>query len=151
MKERIERYFAKMGWNWSENGPVLKISVDGAEISWSMFIKADEEESFCSFSVLPTRVPEKKLDLVSKLTNVFNSELWFGNFELILNGAECGQLRFRTSSFVPKMMDENEIETIIEKNISFNMAAMNRYAPMFMKAIFGSSDDISEFYMTEDI
>lgn len=145
MKDKLKKYFTKMNWSYVENGPVLKLNVDGDTLSWGMFLKADEADSFCGFAVLPTRIPESRIELVSQLTNLVNSEIWYGNFELILSGAERGQLRFRTASFVPESLNEAAEEELIEKTLSLNMAAMNRYAPLFMKGIYGDSDDLSEF------
>lgn len=140
MKEKLKMYIEKMGWSYVENIDIIKIDVEGGSISWTMFIKTDQKDSFCCFSVLPARITQDKMQTISQLTNVYNSEIWFGNFELIMEGDSQGQLRLRTSSFVPDTADEKTSDLLIENTIAFNIAAMNRYSPLFLKALYSEDN-----------
>lgn len=141
MKELITAYLGKNNWKFIDSGAVLKLDVDGDELSWTTLLKVDESESFCCFSLLPTKISEEKFGVILKMMNEINAGIWFGGFELITEGSAAGQARFRTSAFVPKSADEQTSTEIIENTISFNEAAMNRFAAEIIKANYSDSED----------
>lgn len=145
MKEKIKAFFEKNNWKHIDNGPVLKLDVDGDGMTWSAFFKVDETENFCCFSVLPTRISEKRIPTVMRLLNHINTRIWFGNFELITEGPEAGQVRLRTSAFVPTGSNEDAVNGIIENVVTYSAAIMNLYGNDIVKANYSDSDDIELF------
>lgn len=145
MKEKIKAYFEKHNWKYIDNGLTLKLDVDGEGLTWSTFFKVDNTDNFCCFSVLPSRISEKRTVTVTRLINYINTRIWFGNFEIITSGAESGQVRFRAAAFVPKGSGEAEAEQIIENVIAYSSAVMNAYGKDIVRADFSDSDDIELF------
>ncbi len=145
MKERVKKYLQAKNWNFVEQDAVLKMDVEGESGSWVSFLKVDQKDSFVCFGVLPVRVPEEKLVLASELTNLINSEIWNGNFELILTGESKGQLRVRTAAIVPQEIEEEMAQAIIAATIGYNMVAMNQYLPLFLRALYGENVTLEEF------
>lgn len=145
MKEKIKAYFEKNNWKYLDNGSILKLDVDGDGLTWSVFLKVDNIDNFCCFSVLPSRISEKRLPIVTKLLNLINTRIWFGDFEIITNGAEAGQVRFKAGAFVPQSAGDAGSEEIIASVIAYSSAAMNTYGNNIIKANFSDSDDIGSF------
>lgn len=145
MKEKIKAYFEKNHWKYIDNGLILKLDVDGDGLTWSTFFKVDNIDNFCCFSVLPSRITEKRVPIVMRLINYINTRIWFGNFEIITEGAEAGQVRFKAGAFVPEGCGETEVNRIIEGVIAYCSTAMNAYGNNIIKANFSDSDDIKLF------
>lgn len=145
MKEKIKAYFEKNNWKYIDNGSVLKLDVDGDGITWYAFFKVDQADSFCCFSVLPARISGKRIPTVMRLLNFINTRIWFGDFEIITDGPEAGQVRLRTSAFVPSGCDEKSTTAIIENVIAYSGAVMNMYGNDIIKANYSDSDDIKLF------
>lgn len=145
VKEQLIAYLNKKHWTFLQKDDILKLDVSGNGFSWNSFFKVDQEASFCYFSVLPAVVPQERMELVSKLLHNINCRIWFGNFEIILEGSNAGQVRLRTSSFLPPDAGQDILEQLIDLTVNFNMAAMNFYGPILMKALYGDSEDPSDF------
>lgn len=145
MKEKITAYFDKHNWKYIDNGSVLKLDIDGDGLTWSTFFKVDNAESFCCFAVLPSRISGKRADIVTKLLNYINTRIWFGNFELIAEGAEAGQVRFKAGAFLPENCGGEPSDKIIESVLTYSAAAMNTYGRDIIKADLGEGDDIKLF------
>lgn len=148
MKEKIVAFFEKNNWKYIDNGSVLKLDVDGDGLTWYVFFKVDQAESFACFSVLPTRISEKRIPTVMKLLNFINTRIWFGGFEMITDGPELGQVRLRASAFVPSVCGEKAAEEIIENVVTYSGAVMNLYGGIITKANYSDSDDI-ELFLSE--
>lgn len=144
MKEIIKKWLEKKKWAYMENESVLKLDVTGKNNAWSSFIKADENDCFSYFSVLPTRVPEERINFLLELVNRVNCKIWFGSFELMLDEGR-GQIRLRTSAIIPETAGEEITDTVIEGTLGLNMAIMNAYISVFTKAIYSDSDRAEEF------
>lgn len=145
MKDKVISFVEELGWAYTANGWIIKVDVNNGDLNWSSFFKTDDNSSLTYFGVLPVRIPDDKLTLIAKLVNVVNSSIWFGNFELIIEGTERGQLRFRTSGFIPETADDETVDTLIRSISSYNMAGMSTYSKAFMKALYSDSDDIENF------
>lgn len=145
MKEKIKAFFEKNNWKYIDNGSVLKLDVDGDGISWYAFFKVDQADNFACFSVLPARISAKRIPTVMRLLNFINTRIWFGDFELITDGSEIGQVRFRSSAFVPAGCDEKTANEIIESVVTYSGAVMNLYANDIIRANYSDSDDIELF------
>ena len=146
MKEKIKAFFEKNNWKYIDNGSVLKLDVDGDGITWYAFFKVDQAENFACFSVLPARISAKRIPTVMRLLNFINTRIWFGDFELITDGPEAGQVRLRASAFVPAGCDEKNANEIIENVVTYSGAVMNLYANDIIKANYSDSDDIELFF-----
>lgn len=148
MKEKIKAFFEKNNWKYIDNGSVLKLDVDGDGITWYAFFKVDQTDNFACFSVLPARISAKRIPTVMRLLNFINTRIWFGNFELITDGPEAGQVRLRASAFVPSGCDEKTLDEIIENVVAYSSAVMNLYGNDIIKANYSDSDDI-ELFLSE--
>lgn len=148
MKEKIKAFFEKNNWKYIDNGSVLKLDVDGDGITWYAFFKVDQTDNFCCFSVLPARISAKRIPTVMRLLNFINTRIWFGDFEIITDGTEVGQVRLRASAFVPVGCDEKTMNEIIENVVTYSGAVMNLYGNDIIKANFSDSDDI-ELFLSE--
>lgn len=144
-RELLKQYLSEKGWNYIEQGDILKLDVNGDGFSWSSFLKVDEEHSFCYFAVLPSSVPEHRRTVVCELLHQINCRIWFGNFEMILDGDFAGQVRLRTSSFLPPAASQEAMMQLADLTININMGAMNYYGPILMKALYGESQDAMEY------
>lgn len=140
MKEKVKNLLAKKEWAYMENEDIIKLDINGESFTWSSFIKCDEEYSLSYFSVLPTRIPQEKMQQFLLLVNEINCRLWYGSFELITDEEARGQLRLRTATIIPPETAEKTEDTLIDGVLSMNMAAMNMYGGALMKAIY--SDDV---------
>lgn len=148
MKEKIKAYFEKNSWKYIDNGAVLKLDVDGDGLSWYAFFKVDQADNFACFSTLPTRISEKRISTVIKLLALINTRIWFGDFEIITDGSEAGQVRLRASAFVPESCSEAAVNEIIENVIAYSGAVMNLYGNAIIKANYSDSDD-AELFLSE--
>ncbi len=144
-RELLKKYLEQKQWSYLEKEDILKLDVTGNEFSWSSFLKVDEEYQFCYFSVLPAMVPQERLELFSTLLHRINCQIWFGDFEIILTGENVGQVRLRTSSFLPPAASEETLLQLADLSINMNMAAMNFYGPLLMKALYGTSMNPEEY------
>ena len=144
-RELLKNYLAGKGWNYIEQDDILKLDVSGDGFSWNSFLKVDEEHSFCYFAVLPASVPEARREFFSTLLHQINCRIWFGNFELILDGDYAGQVRLRTSTFLPPAASQEAMLQLADLTININMGAMNFYGPILMKALYGESQDVMEY------
>ena len=138
-KELLKGYLAQKDWNYLENDDILKLDINGNEFSWNSFLKVDEEYSLCYFAVLPAVVPEERRALFANLLHLINCRIWFGDFEMVLNGDQAGQVRLRTSTFLPPDAPEETLLQLVDVTVNMNMAAMNFYGPMLLKARYGDS------------
>lgn len=138
-KELLKRYLAQKEWNYLESDEILKLDVNGNEFSWNSFLKVDEAHSLCYFAVLPAVVPEDRRTLFSDLLHLINCRIWFGDFEMVLTGEEAGQVRLRTSTFLPPDAPEETLLQLVDVTVNMNMAAMNFYGPVLLKARYGDS------------
>lgn len=100
------------------------------------------------FLVLPARISAKRIPAVMRPLNFINTRIWFGDFELITDGPETGQVRLRASAFVPSGCDEKTANEIIENVVTYSGAVMNLYANDIIKANYSDSDDI-ELFLSE--
>lgn len=144
-KELLKKYLETKQWNYLEKDNVLKVDVSGNEFSWNSFLKVDEEYSFCYFSVLPAMVPQERRELFSSLLHQINCQIWFGDFEIVLTGDNAGQVRLRTSTFLPPVATEETLLQLADLSINMNMAAMNFYGPVLMKALYGNSLNAEDY------
>ena len=144
-RELLKKYLASKEWNYIEKDDILKLDVNGNGFSWNSFLKVDEEYSFCYFAVLPSAVPEERRELFSCLLHQINCRIWFGNFEMILEGDYAGQVRLRTSTFLPPAASEETQLQLADLTININMGAMNFYGPILMKALYGESLNAKDY------
>lgn len=138
-KELLKQYLAQKGWNYLEKDEILKLDVNGNDFSWNSFLKVDEAYSLCYFAVLPAVIPEDRRALFSNLLHIINCRIWFGDFEMVLTGEEAGQVRLRTSTFLPPDTAEETLLQLVDVTVNMNMAAMNFYGPTLLKALYGDS------------
>lgn len=138
-RDLLKKYLDRKGWNYLEKDDILKLDVNGSGFSWNSFLKVDEAHSLCYFSVLPVQVPEERQAFFSALLHAINCRIWFGDFEIVLAGEQTGQVRMRTSTFLPPDAPEDILLQLADVVINMNMGAMNFYGPVLMKALYGDS------------
>lgn len=127
MRDKIINFINKQNWNYLEKNNVIKIDIEGKSLSWTSYIKADENDSFSFFSILPAKADKENLEDIAVFLHEINTKLWFGNFELISKEPDIGQIRFRTSCYVPPMATDEVIEALIGTTLNFNLATVDYY------------------------
>ena len=142
MKEQITKFLEKNNWRYTDFGEIIRIDAEGDTLSWNTLIKTDDEQRITCVSMLPAKISESRFDAVLRVMNSINSNIWFGNFELITEGSAAGQARFRTSSLLPDTLDEQQYEQFISTAIMLNLTAMNNFAQEIIKANFTDGEEI---------
>ena len=126
----------KKDWKYLEKEGVIKIDVEGTNGTWPSFVKClDEEDKILYYSLLPSKVPIEKEDIVSKVITKINFGLKIGNFEY---GKDLGEIHFKTSlEFTP---DTLNVQSLIERLITTNILTTDEYMKIIMESIHGEVD-----------
>lgn len=130
----IKEFLKNQEWQFTqvEGKNVLLFGIGGKNGNFQCI--ADlivEDNRLIFFSVCGANTPESKRQDMLQLLNDLNYKLFFGNFEMDLQG---GEVRFRTSiSFKHFILNQDFIEELIMSNI----VTMDKSLPSIVGLMFG--------------
>ena len=118
-----------------EGKTILSMGFNGENGSWRSYAQSKEDrERFIFYSVMESKVPEKKRQAVAEFITRANYGMIIGNFEMDFFD---GEVRYKTSVDVeggvlaPKM---------IKSLIYANVLMMDKYLPGIMSVIYAGTD-----------
>ena len=132
MKEKIKAYLESKNIRFIDNDAFLSFGVNGKDTFWTTAIRADDS-IVNIYSIIPTKVPEKRYDAFTKAVNALNVNIRYGSFELVTEGEGAGEARCRTSVFVSESLDGGAFTELMDSVITLHEGVMDAFAAEMVK------------------
>jgi hypothetical protein len=147
----VNHFFITDKWtvNQIEDKPVFTTLHTGENGSYRCYAEAwDEDGAFIFYSYVGSKIPTKKIQIISEFINRANYGLNLGNFELDFSD---GEIRYKTSV---KMADGELTYKMVGQLIWRNLHTVDEYTPGIMSIIYSdisAEDAIKRIEDTEEL